>query len=352
MQLKSIPEDFIVVEIATHTVKEEGPYALFEMTKRNLSTERAITMFSDALGIPRKHVGYAGNKDSRAVTRQHISIKIESPDTLTRLKAYDKPPMLLLRFLGFIRDPLGLGMLEKNRFEIVARAIATEEARPLIAIPNYFDEQRFSVANARIGKFLVQKEYGAAARLIMETDEHAEARIRNVLDERPNDAITALRLLPKNQVLIYVHAYQSLLWNEVLTKYILHLDSAATHIDGAVPITVPSKDLPQARIPIFGFGTESEPLFGQWYEEILAREGLVPRDFVDRSLSFLTVEGGGRDAFFTIEALDIGPLEEDELHPGAKKQRLSFILPKSCYATMVTKCLYRVGNLRGEQKEA
>jgi tRNA(Glu) U13 pseudouridine synthase TruD len=30
---------------------------------------------------------------------------------------------------------------------------------------------------------------------------------------------------------------------------------------------------------------------------------------------------------------------------------LSFVLPKSCYATMAVKCLYRVGRVSGEATE-
>ena len=38
MQLKTIPEDFIVVEQSRHDVLEKGPYLLLEMTKRNITT--------------------------------------------------------------------------------------------------------------------------------------------------------------------------------------------------------------------------------------------------------------------------------------------------------------------------
>jgi tRNA pseudouridine13 synthase len=347
MQLKTMPEDFIVVEIASHAPADAGEYALVEMVKRNLSTERAVAMITDSLRLQRKAIGYAGSKDARAVTRQYITIKTSDVERIRRFRGGN----VSLRFIGFVQEPLSLGQLEKNRFDIVVRKIRDERITRLSKIPNYFDEQRFSAANAEIGKHLLKAEYKEACAFVIKTDPEAGQRMAEWLESRPNDAISALRMMPKNILLMYVHAYQSLLFNEVLTRYILEQDPAATIVEGPVRFAVPTKEIPGASVPIFGFGTESHPIFGSWYEEILAREGLEPRDFVVRSLPFLTVEGGERDAFFSIEDLEIGALEDDDVFPGFKKQRLTFVLPKSCYATMAVKCLYRVGRVSGEATE-
>jgi tRNA pseudouridine13 synthase len=362
MQLKTVPEDFIVVEMASHTPYPAGPYVLAELTKRGLSTERAIAEIGQYLQLPRKAFGYAGAKDARALTKQFITIRTTDVERIKNMKRNN----VVLRVLGHVEGPIALGMLEGNRFEIVVRKINDERAVERNSIPNYFDEQRFSKANAEIGRFIVKGDFKAAADTVIKTDNEVGPRIKEWLEEKPNDAVSALKFVPRNTLLMYVHAYQSLLFNEVLSEYILQQDGDATIVDGPVKIAVPTKEMPEVRIPIFGFGTEHDPMFGALYEKILEREGLVPRDFVIRSLPFLTVEGDERDAFFKIRDLEIGELEDDDLHSGSegsgasleqgnrssprfKKQRLTFILPKGCYATMVIKTIYRIGRVLGER---
>lgn len=347
MQLKTVPEDFVVVEQAKHVTKESGDYLLVELTKRNMSTEKAIAELGEALKLQRKAFGYAGTKDSRALTRQHITIKA-SPDLAERVKKVNRNG-IALRVLGYTDDPLSLGMLERNRFEIVVRKIDAERIMPASRIPNYFDEQRFSSANAQVGKLIVKADFKAAAELIVKTDNEVGSRIAEWLSEHPNDAVSALKFVPRNILLMFVHSYQSSLFNEVLSEYIMQHDPAAVRVEGPVQFAAPSKELPDVEIPLFGFGTERDPMFGELYERILEREGVAPRDFVIRSMPFLTLEGDERSAFFTISDLEVGQLEDDDMHPGMRKQKLSFVLPKGCYATMVVKVLYRAGRVLGDR---
>ena len=113
MQLKTIPEDFVVVEKAHHDIKESGPYILIELSKRNLSTERALSLLADSLHLQRKAIGYAGTKDARALTRQHITIRGDE-NVVEKVKKI-KSNQLSVRVLGFLNEPLGLGNLELSR---------------------------------------------------------------------------------------------------------------------------------------------------------------------------------------------------------------------------------------------
>jgi tRNA pseudouridine13 synthase len=341
MQLKTVPEDFVVVEEATHTILPDGPYALLELTKRNMTTEAALQRLAEQLGIDRKRVGYAGTKDSRALTRQHVTIPASAAARLHAVRD------IAVRHLGFLAESLHLGDLDGNRFEIIVRGITTEELHTLQHVPNYFDEQRFSQKNAQIGKAIVIGDFAVAAELICSTDDHAEREMRTVLDIRANDYVTALRRVPRSILLMYVHAYQSSLFNEVLARYVRHHDPAAVTVDGPVTITIPAVDVPPATIPLIGFGTELMPPLDAWYEELLAREGITQRDFVVRPLPQLSVEGGVRDAFIAVNDLVVGPLEEDDRIPGTKRQLLTFRLPKAAYATMCVKCWYRTGRVLG-----
>jgi tRNA pseudouridine13 synthase len=350
MQLKTIPEDFIVAEIARHDILPEGQYALLEMAKRNMTTERALQLLCESLGLERRHVGYAGSKDARAITRQYVTIRAFPgiKERVERLRR-DNPAV---RLLGFTTEPLSLGALEGNRFEIVVRKIGEERPYALASIPNYFDEQRFSSRNVEIGRLLLKKDFIAAAQAILTTEPSAAERMREHLEQRPTDGLGALRFIPKHHLLMYAHAYQSSLWNEVLSRHIREQDPGAILVEGPVPILVPTKEIPSAQVPLVGFGIALPPPFDTWYGEILTREQLTQRDFVVRALPFLSLEGGSREASFTVQDLEIGPLEEDELHPGRKRQSLSFVLPKSCYATIVVKVLYRTGDISGKEEKS
>ena len=74
-KLKQKPEDFIVNEITNIKLKDKGKYAIFLLKKENYTNERAVQKIAEKLRIPRKFIGYAGNKDKVAVTTQYISIK-------------------------------------------------------------------------------------------------------------------------------------------------------------------------------------------------------------------------------------------------------------------------------------
>jgi len=77
-ELKKIPEDFIVKEVADRTFGPEGKYLVCLLKKKNYNTEDAVQAICKALGAVRKNISYAGNKDRKAVTYQHISLYIEN----------------------------------------------------------------------------------------------------------------------------------------------------------------------------------------------------------------------------------------------------------------------------------
>jgi len=349
MQLKSVPEDFVVVELPLREPTGAGDYLLLELVKRNITTERALSELAHALDLPRKAIGYAGTKDARALTRQRVTIRAQ--DTIKDRIATLKRGAWSVRVIGRDIEPLSLGLLKGNRFELIVRSLTENEtAIPIASYPNYFDEQRFSTANVPIGHAILAGEYLKAAELIITTDAVTGERMRDWLDGHPNDAVTALRLVPKHTLLMYVHAYQSSIYNEILTRWLQSQDPAAQIIEGPVRFVVTTKPLPVVSVPMVGFGSELEAPFDSWYEELLARDGLVPRDFVVRALPFLTLEGTMRQSAVPITDLDIGPREPDDLHPGLEKQRITFSLPKGAYATLAIKCIYRIGDIRGGEQ--
>ncbi|MDO8481408.1 MAG: tRNA pseudouridine(13) synthase TruD [Nanoarchaeota archaeon] len=312
--LKQSPEDFIVREIARHECKPSGAFALCILKKRNYTTQRAITSVAAALGKPVKYVSFAGLKDKNAVTEQYVAIKFANERDVSNLELKD----IELVFVGYLTNHLSLGELDGNFFEITIRNLEKEEAESLkshegkpLLMPNSFGEQRFSSGNTEIGKLLVKGAFKEAIEKILAQDKDASELIKPFLDQQPTNFIEALRLLPRKQLKMYIHAYQSLLWNRML-------DANPT-----------SKEL-----PLIGFGTEETPLVSA----VLGKEGVTTRDFVNRKMPELTSEGGTRASYVAIKDFEI----KDARGTFAI---VSFSLPKGSYATVaIAFLLHRLEN--------
>ena len=288
--IKHFPEDFMVSEVSTIKPKQSGSFVYFKLWKKDISTLDALHYLSHDLRA--KDISCAGNKDKCAVTEQICSAKT-TKDCLEKL-SYQK---IKLTFLGYGDEPVHLGSLEGNKFKIVVRNI---DVLPEISTKfrNLFGEQRFSVSNADIGKHIVKREFKDAADLIV--------NLYPYIQLQGADYVGALRRLPRKLLLLFVHAYQSLLWNKAAL-----LSSADV-------------------LPIVGFGTE---IIDEVTKKILAEENVKPSDFVIRELPEVSAEGSERAVSAEAKELKIGRLEPDECFPDKNKVQLEFFLPKGCYAT-------------------
>jgi tRNA pseudouridine13 synthase len=320
-KIKQQPEDFIVRESHAHNLKDHGEYAIFIMRKRSYNTESAVQKIAGSLRIPRKSIGYAGSKDSRAVSEQAISIKGVGRERIESLDLKD----ISLKFIGFSDEPISLGDLSGNDFEITVRCIE-ERPRRVGRMVNYFGEQRFSTNNAGIGKAMLKKDFKGAVEMMLEHQGREEERMREHLEKHQSDYVGALRTIPWKNLTLYIHAYQSRLWNETARRYL------------EMKPTLGSQDI---KIPLVGFATEmpTQPLKGI-IEDILQEEGVSLQDFVIRAIPDLTSSGGERELHTEVKDLHIGELEDDELNPGKKKVLLKFSLDKGSYATEAVKAMF------------
>ncbi len=312
MKLKQVPEDFIVKEISTIEPNQDGEYTYFLLKKRNNTTLGALQQLALALNTPLKWFGCAGNKDKAAVTEQVCSVATIAPASLKSLVLNE----IWLEPLGKGSKPVSLGDLKGNHFEITARDIESLPAAKTKFI-NYFGEQRFSTHNAAIGKALVKRDFKQAVALLLESKSIASKAVHQALASQPKNYLGALKTLPLRLLILYIHAYQSLLWNELAKKH------AGTHHENA-------------KLPIIGFGTVPD----KELDEIMKREEITTRDFVIKEFPELSSEGTDRDVFAEASDLKIGALEDDELNPGKKKAKLTFTLPPGSYATEFVKQLF------------
>ncbi|MFH2027848.1 MAG: tRNA pseudouridine(13) synthase TruD [Nanoarchaeota archaeon] len=308
--IKQKPEEFIVKEVSNIKVNDKGDYIYFLLKKTNYNTIDAIKRIADALHIPSARFGFAGNKDRKAITEQLISIKGVKKENLNNLKLKD----IEIQHIGYGDKYISLGELEGNKFTITIRNLNDHdignfknkiEKKPIL-MPNYFGEQRFSEKNADIGRSIIKKEFEKASELLN-------------LDIGGNDFIGALRKTDRKLLRLYVHAYQSLIFNNTINKYIRF-----------------KKD--NEKIPIMGFGTELENYPAKLREiiqDILKKEDIDVREFITTKIPELSQEGNERDLFIEIKDLEILEEKDDVV-------KIKFFLQKGSYATEAVKFLFQM----------
>lgn len=313
MILKQIPEDFIVKELPDFT-KGEGRYAIFLLKKKDYTTEKAIQQICKTLRIKRNRVGYAGIKDKHAVTEQYISIKSINSEKVEKILLKD----IELKFIAYSKEPLTIGLLKGNSFEIVVRDLDKKiVVKKDFKIKNLFDEQRFSNNNAEIGLAILKKNFKKAVELVLENQGDYENDVRSFMEKHPTDFVGALQRIPSKILLLFVHAYQSLIFNKTIKS--LNFDK-------------------NVKIPIVGFATEFENNnIKKIVEDLLSADKMSQHDFVIRSIPRLSSAGELRDLYVEPENLVVKELEKDDLNKNKYKLKLSFSLPKGCYATNVVK---------------
>ena len=148
-RIRSVPDDFLVEEIAGFQAHGEGEHLLLTIEKRSLNTAEAAKRLATWAGLPEMAIGYAGMKDRHAVTRQRFSVHLPrriAPD-LSTLQADD---FKVLESVWHNRK-LPRGALAGNRFVLTLREVqgqrdAIDARLAQVAargIPNWFGGQRF-----------------------------------------------------------------------------------------------------------------------------------------------------------------------------------------------------------------
>jgi tRNA pseudouridine13 synthase len=260
--IRVLPQDFIVEEVWENRVcdisqplsinvenlknsalQEQKNYLHFTLVKHNWDTIRALNYIRRKVGVSLKRFGFSGMKDKRAVTAQRVSLWKGRADHLAHLKLHE----IFLKEFEYADERINLGNAEGNRFTVTIRGIPKKQreiadtlnrfAREVTTqgIPNYFGPQRFGGGNAEVGRAIKDGDLRRGVDLILTKVMHylADGGIENIpkvfwyekrmlrhLENHPNDSAGALRKIPKKILRLYVHAYQSHLFNEQLMQAI------------------------------------------------------------------------------------------------------------------------------------
>jgi len=157
---KMTPEDFVVEELPTYLPSGEGQHLYVWIEKRNLSTQEAVALIAKAAGVSERNVGYAGQKDRAAITRQWLSIATP----LAEVNVGDE--RLTVLATSRHNNKLRLGHTKGNRFVVRLRGVEPDaEARAkaifarleMTGLPNFYGPQRFGHHgdNAALGAALL-----------------------------------------------------------------------------------------------------------------------------------------------------------------------------------------------------
>lgn len=373
--LKSRPEDFLVEEITPEgTVLELGkPHAYAGdlgkflhavLEKKGIDTIRATREIARSLGIRPERITYAGVKDKQAVAAQRISLyKVEKED-LEKISL----PGIKLAPTGR-GDKIALGMLFGNRFTITIRGLSGEpeglrkniesRAKKMNSyFPNYFGEQRFGTKrpiSALVGKLILQRNFREAAETyisktfpgepegIKKVRRLAQKDMKTALSKFPNkylyerillkhlldapkDYIGAIRRLPLGLQKMFIHAYQSMIFNKVL----------AMIEKGGISGTA-------LEIPLVGSDYSSrifETPADKYVKKVLAKEKISPKDFAIKEIPEISSAGNSRKAFEKFTDFGVPEVLPDEIFSGKEKAVVRFTLPKGCYATVFLEKLF------------
>ena len=379
-RIKESVEDFRVEEIPLYPLSGRGTHVYFRLTKAGIPTPVAVNRIARYMGVHPNDIGVAGMKDSQALTSQMMSLEFADMGRLARFR----DSQIKVEVAGCHGNKLRPGLLAGNRFDIRIRGVGRRDLPPAQAVlevlarrgvPNYFGQQRFGARGdtGLLGELMVKDELkefvavflgraipgdppeckaardafdaGCLGRAIQLWPRHyTDQRHALLAYRRRENPTAALAAIDKRMRRLYVSAFQSGIFNEVLAQRlgtidrVLAGDLAQLGADGPVFLVEdPAAEQPRADRfeisptgPVFGYRSSiagSEP--GRIEQETLARHGVTLEDF--RRVGVLKVKG-------TRRALRFG-LNDPQLTAGRDGRgeyvQLTFTATPGCYATVV-----------------
>ncbi|HYA10738.1 MAG TPA: tRNA pseudouridine(13) synthase TruD [Thermoplasmata archaeon] len=401
-RLKATAEEFRVREVSSYPRPDPaGPYTVLRLESRGWEQHELAEAVARRLGLARRSISWSGTKDRRAVSERLFAYRGPPPTGdlgLAGVTVVDAYPS---------REGLVLGRHYANAFEVhvgelaePASALATyraveAELRAAGGFPNFFGAQRFGEVRPithEVGRWIVRGDLaravdaylidrpasgveGAGDRAREAFGEHRDARRalgefpheyrfeRSILDRlaHGDPPERALRALPHELRRLFVHAFQSYVFNRHLSSrhdaglpldrpvvgdMVVRLGRDGTY-RGQDVAPVGEENLPECTElvrrgralvagPLVGASTRLAP--GEptrLLERILAEEQVAPASFSVPAAPELGSEG-------TWRALLV-PLPPLGLEADATGVWFRFSLPKGAYATVALREFLKPG---------
>jgi tRNA pseudouridine13 synthase len=383
-RIRVVPEDFIVEEITPEGIivnenlkklnRGKGKYTLAVLKKISRPLLPIISIIERKINAK---ISFAGIKDRRAVTYQLISIN----------KVFDgeiKLKNIEIWSIGRSKWKIYPGELKGNRFTIVIREL--NEIPKLLDIkwvPGYFGYQRFGIIRSnthKIGKLLIKGDFnGATKEFIAEPYEGEPSHIyeirrkikekwdlKSIIDILPNELMyekivinslihninskDAFCRLPKRLLRLFIEAYQSYVFNLILSKrwkeyglFEVYPNDIVSPLDNyfnpSIKIEVKKENYEKIKnmiregkavilLPLPGSNVKG--INEEIYYKIFDLEGIKKEDF---SLVFSNVLGMKfKDVYRPVVFY---PKDLEILEKSENKIKIRFSLPRGCYATIL-----------------
>ncbi len=404
-------DDFCVEELTNRVENSNGNYLIVELIKQNWDTHRLVRELSRILRVSRDRFGWAGTKDKRALTKQRISIWNVSADDIARVRLKD----VEMKVIGRSNKKISLGDLFGNRFKITVRNIELplDEIQSRVqaisreleyGAPNFFGVQRFGEnrpVTHIVGEAILRGDFRDAAFTYIakpfpdEPDEIKKVRqfvwdtgdfkeglkmypvrlqferaMMNHLISNPEDYTGAFRVLSKNLQKMFLHAYQSYIFNLILNRRIrlgLSIHEAYVgdivcfkneigmpdtsrlqkvtedNLDGINNLIIRGRAFVTA--PIVGYDTEfAEGKPGEIEREVAGELNIDLEDFKVPAMPELSSKGLRKEIILPFKSEFC--VAEDEINPGKTKLTLKFTLQKGGYATTILREYMKSHGLR------
>ncbi|EQC40912.1 hypothetical protein SDRG_01977 [Saprolegnia diclina VS20] len=306
-------------------------YVQFVLQKVDVDHFTALEALARAAKTPTSSFTYAGTKDKRAITTQRLVAQSVAPRALLDAHTALAPMGLAVGHLAYVATPLTLGQSGGNQFtirlrnvegtpDVVNAAFASVGATGFI---NYFGLQRVgsplqSVRTHHVGQALFQRDYARAISLLFTSSDSdtpglasAKTTFRSSRDVNaalralPPSAVTERALLmglkrygadahekavlnlPHHRRVMYLHAFQSLLFNLLASYRVatyganvvagdLVLDAATNSVCIVASADDATRcDLNDVVLPLFGSHTTVPThAVGDYYKQVLSEHGI------------------------------------------------------------------------------
>ncbi|NPA38474.1 MAG: tRNA pseudouridine(13) synthase TruD [Candidatus Nanohaloarchaeota archaeon] len=343
MLLKSKCEDFIVEEETSRygrlnidkkydplNLESKKDHLVCVLIKKNVETFTFIQQFCKFYGISPQRLSFSGTKDKKAITAQLFSIYKFSHKKLSffNMKGVQIYP------LEYSDKKVRLGEHKGNYFTITIRKLTSSHIEKLKEIPqeyyfpNYYGIQRFGEGNIKswmIGKNILLRNWEKAVQLILQGAQKTESgeikgyekKISQYLfHHNAKDYLGALKTLPIHVLQMYVHSFQSYVFNKVVERMKDKLNKDAI-------ITLP------------GYGFQGYAIKGEIENAIeeIYKEHHITAEMFNIPELHIKSEGMSRTAWSKATNIQLKKIEKDDLNPSYFKATLEFFLPKGSYAT-------------------
>jgi len=410
-KLRVKPEDFLVKEIPSYPPQnKDGKFTIAEITSTSWETNLLLRELSSHLHISKQRINFAGTKDKRAKKTQFMSFYNVPIEKIKEIKIKD----VEIENIYQSDKSIKIGNLNGNYFEIIIRdinqQIKPEKVKEIFSIiqnnggfPNFFGIQRFGIIRPIthiVGKYIIKGDFEKAvmtyiANPIKGEDEETynlrrnlektknfsqalktypnhlsfEKAILNKLVVNPNDFVGGLKELPKNLLTMFVYAYQSYLFNRILSIRIKKGLPINKAIQGDVVLAFRNGAFDEETIPVkknnidkvniqiskgkacvssilFGYNSVfSDGEMGEIEHKVIDSEKFDARDFIIPEIFFISSSGSRRPIVGFVQDFDFN-LIKDDINPEKKALFLKFQLQKGSYATSLLREYMKAADIR------